>query len=129
MSVTAVVGSVAAVVLVALVALGALVWTVPVRGVPPRPAGPWPVQRYTLGAAVSGGGVEIRKVKSTWPQVEEWAVARSRSEGVEEVYVLRGRVAWIWEDGRQIRKVTRARGDVTAGVVRPLDDVGWDKRA
>ncbi|MER7207296.1 hypothetical protein ABT340_09475 [Streptosporangium sp. NPDC000239] len=129
MSVTAVVGFVAAVVLVALVALGALVWTVPVRGVPPRPAGPWPVQRYTLGAAV-GGEVEIRKVKSTWPQVEEWAVARSQSEEVSEVYVLRGRVAWIWEDGRQVRKVTRARrGDLSAGVVRPLDDVGWDKRA
>ncbi|MER7132075.1 hypothetical protein [Streptosporangium saharense] len=95
------------VVVVAFVALGALVWTVPARGARPRPAAPWPVEAYALGTVPKDGELEIQHRRTTWPQAEEWAVTRSLAADVDEVYVRRNRITWVWRNGEQVRKVTR----------------------
>ncbi|MFF4989448.1 hypothetical protein ACFY19_19810 [Streptosporangium saharense] len=115
------VGFVVVVGMVAFVALGALVWTVPVRGARPRPAAPWPVEAYALGTVPKDGELEIQHLRTTWPQAEEWAVTRSLAADVDEVYVRRNRTTWIWRNGEQIRKITRGgHGDAPHPVVARL---------
>ncbi|GAA3068085.1 hypothetical protein [Streptosporangium carneum] len=124
------VGFVIGVGVVAVLLLGGLLWQVPIwRGARPEDETAWPVETYTIGAAVEGDGFQTEQVSTTWPQVEQWAVERSLSPRVKEVYVMRAKpggevTAWIWADGVQARKVTDRNkgGDVLAGLLRPRDE-------
>lgn len=80
----------------------------------------WPVERYVIGAGGSGacGTVEAATVRTTWPQVAQWAAQRSLSSAVDEVCVIR--VApevsvWAWRDGKQVRHVPAGHWGVRHG--------------